>query len=298
MTKNNLNPYTPSMPAADWAIIGPFVSACVEASSSNVVYGKPELFTAASALTRWTWRTAGLPLDPAAVFDRDVIDRFVSSTTQYTTMASKSTMRSRLLRMSESLLAPGLVIETLRPLGASSPSSPYSRSEQAALRSWAASQPTPQKRKSAGALLGLGIGSGLSGKEIIQCKNSDVTSDLDGVVINVTGARPRRVPVIREWEENLRVDEPISHGDRPLFRPGQSGDNPNLITDFVSRSRGKIALQARRMRSTWIVHHLNVGTPTLDLLSAAGVQTLESFDRFVQFADQREWDTVRSRLRG
>ena len=287
--------YKPTMPASDWQLIGPFVIACVDASSTSTRYGKPELYAAAAPLTRWAVRHAGLPLDPTAIFDRDVIDRFVSTSDQYRTKASKNTIRSRLLRISEALLTPEAIVEALRPLGSSDPSAPYSAAEQVALRSWATVQPTAEKRRSAGALLALGIGAGLSGKEIIECKATDLISDASGVVVLVRGDRPRRVPVTRAWEDGLRTQ---NSPDSPLFREGQSGENPNLISDFVSRSRGKIALQARRMRATWIVAHLDAGTPTVDLLLAAGVKTLEAFDRFVPFADERDWDLVRVRMRG
>ena len=287
--------YSPTMPASDWHAIAPFVTACVDASSTSTRYAKPELYAAAAPLTRWAVRYAGLPLDPTAIFDRDVIDRFVSTSDQYRTKASKNTIRSRLLRISEALLTPDAIVEALRPLGSSDPSAPYSAAEQVALRSWATVQPTTEKRRSAGALLALGIGAGLSGKEIIECKATDLVLDVDGVVVLVRGDRARRVPVTRAWEDGLRTQ---NVADSPLFREGQSGENPNLISDFVSRSRGKIALQARRMRATWIVAHLDAGTPTVDLLLAAGVKTLEAFDRFVPFADERDWDLVRARIRG
>jgi len=289
--------YTSTMPPTDWQLIGPFVTACVDASSTSTRYGKPELYAAAAPLTRWAVRHAGLPLNPTAIFDRDVIDRFVSTSDQYRTKASKNTIRSRLLRISEALLTPEAIVGALRPLGSSDPSAPYSAVEQVALRSWATVQPTAEKRRSAGALLALGIGAGLSGKEIIECKATDLISDADGVVVLVRGDRARRVPVTRAWEDGLRTQR---SGDEnsPLFREGQFCENPNLISDFVSRSRGKIALQARRMRATWIVAHLDAGTPTIDLLLAAGVKTLEAFDRFIPFADEREWDLVRARIRG
>ena len=294
----NAYAYTPTMPASDWHAIAPFVIACVDASSTSTRYGKPELSAAAAPLTRWAVRHAGLPLDPTAIFDRDVIDRFVSTSDQYRTKASKNTIRSRLLRISEALLTPDAIVEALRPLGSSDPSAPYSLAEQIALRSWAASQPTAEKRRSAGALLALGMGAGLSGKEIIECRRSDLLADEAGVVVTVRGSRTREVPVLREWEDALALLASDRDLGRPAFREGQSGVNPNLITDFVSRSRGKIALQARRMRATWIVRHLTEGTPILAVREAAGVHTLEAFDRFVELAESPQWDSVRESLRG
>lgn len=290
--------YRPELAEKFWTTIGPFVTSCVDAAATETRYSKPELFAAATSLTMWAWGTAGLPLDPTAIFDRDVIDRFTSVVPQYRTKGSRNTMRSRLLRISEALLTPDAIVTALRPLGASDPSAPYSDREVAALRSWASVQPTAARRSSDGGLLALGIGAGLSGKEIIECRLTDVFADDDGVVVTVRGDRARRIPVTREWEDALVRMMESEAVDRPLFREGQAGDNPNLITDFVSRSRGKVALQARRMRATWIVHHLNAGTSTIALLDAAGVQTLEAFDRFIRFADAGQWGDVRARMRG
>ena len=297
MTDETYN-YRPEMADKLWATIGPFVRSCVEAAATETRYSKPELFAAATPLTVWAWGTAGLPLDPTVIFDRDVIDRFTSVVPQYRTKGSRNTMRSRLLRISEALLTPEAIVTALRPLGASDPSAPYSDRELAALRSWASVQPTAARRSSASALLALGIGAGLSGKEIIECRIADVVADDDGVVVTARGDRARRIPVSRDWEDALARIVQGDPADRPLFREGQSGDNPNLITDFVSRSRGRVALQARRMRATWIVHHLDAGTSTLALLDAAGVQTLEAFDRFIRFTDAGEWDDIRARMRG
>lgn len=290
--------YRPELAAHLWPTIGAFVTRCVEAASTESRYSKAELFAAATPLTVWTWSTAGLPLDPTAVFDRDVIDRFTSVVPQYRTKGSRNTMRSRLLRISEALLTPDAIVTALRPLGPSDPTAPYSDEEITGLRSWASAQPTAAKRLSAGGLLALGIGAGLSGREIIECRLTDVHADEQGVVVSVRGERSRRVPVVCDWEDALVRLISESDCDRPVFREGQTGDNRNLITDFVSRSRGKVGLQARRMRTTWIVHHLNSGTPTIALLDAAGVQTLEAFDRFVRFAEPGKWRDVRAKMRG
>jgi integrase len=279
------SPYRPTIPAEYWQQIGPFVEAAVTDSAGATSYSERELFAAVTPFVLWAWQAAGLPLERRQVFQLSVIDRFTSTEAPtYRTDASRNTIRSRLLRMAE-VLHPDQAPRDLRPLGASDPTRPYSPEEIAALRSWARSQRTEQRRRDAEALLALGLGAGLSGREILHVRITDIRGASRGVDVVVGGERPRRVPVLREWERALleRADGPAK--EAWAFRAGHTTDNANLITDFVSRSRGRIQLQARRMRTTWIVHHLNVGTPAVALIRAAGVNSLAALDRFLPFAD-------------
>lgn len=144
-------------------------------------------------------------------------------------------------------------------------------------------QPTPGKRANAETLLALGFGAGLSGREIINLTVDDIHADEEGVVVRIRGDRPRSVPVLREWERALFDQATVEPGEAWAFRQQHTGGNPNLITDFVSRGAGKIHLEARRLHATWIVHHLEAGTPLLPLLRAAGLASPEALERFFPF---------------
>lgn len=235
-----------------------------------------------TALTLWAWRTAALPLEVDEVFSAHSIDRFTAQGLMQYTRAGRGTMRSRLRRMAEVLL-PEDAEHRERTMGGSDPSAPFTTAEQVALRAWAASQPTEAKRIDAMALLSLGIGAGLSGREIIAVRLTDVLVSEEGVVVEVGGDRARHVPVLRAWERGLMECVAARDADAFAFRQQQQGANPNLLTDFVSRSRGRITLQARRMHSTWIIHHLEAGTPLSLLLPAAGLKEPEALGRFMQY---------------
>jgi integrase len=171
----------------------------------------------------------------------------------------------------------------LRALGRSEPSIPYTFRELITLRSWALAQGTENRRLNAAALLSLGIGAGLTGREIVNLTVDDIQTDENGVLVHVRGDRERTVPVLREWESALQTKVAGASITEPAFRPGRTTANRNLITDFVSRANGKVALQARRMRATWLVHHLEAGTPLVLLLAAAGLSSPEALDRFLKF---------------
>lgn len=287
--------YRPKMDAAYWRHIGPFVLDCVDLAAPETRYSDKELLAAAAPLTLWAWQSVGLELDRNQVFSRATIERFIDSgLTGYSTSASKNTLRSRLIRMSEILHSSQTSARALRPLGNSDPMTPYRPADLVQLRSWAATERTASRRQSAEVLLALGLGAGLTAKEILEVRTSAVTTDMFGVHVDVGGARPRRVTVLRQWETALRGHS----GDRWLFRPRRRGSNRNHVIEFVAEAEQQVDLQSRRMRSTWIVHHFTIGTPPLVLLAASGVQSLESLDRFVHFAPLPDPADASRHLRG
>jgi integrase len=218
------------------------------------------------------------------IFSPPVIDRFTSQGLPQYTKAGRNTMRSRLRRMADVLLGDEREPDRERPMGNSDTVRPYSQAEIAALYSWATGQPDGERYSSAMTLLALGLGAGLTGSEIARLKIGDIQVDDKGVIVHVAGTRPRDVPVLREWEGMLLERVTGRDAGSWAFREGREGENRNLVTDFAARSRGEVGLQARRMRATWIVHHLDAGTPLAALLVAAGFQSAEPLGKFVKFS--------------
>ena len=308
MTGHSTEPpqYRPRIAADYWHAIGAFVTAAVTEAAPKTAYTERELYAAATPLCLWAWQTAGMNLDRDVVFSLGSIDRFVAiGMPNYRSSAGKNTIRSRLLRMGEALrtspatatTAAAPATRALRPLGNSDPTAPYLASEVIELRSWAAAQSNPDRRRNANALLALGLGAGLSGREIITVHIDDVRVGLRETEVRIRGARARSVVVLASWEAHLAFAANAT-GAANLFRGGRSTDNPNLITDFISRSRGRVQLQARRMRTTWLVHHLNAGTPAVILVAAAGMKSLAALDRFMPYADTPSPESSARALRG
>ncbi len=298
MPERTARPYRPRLAASYWEAIGPFVSAAVEdVLTQSSTYTDRELYAAATPLCLWAWQSAGMALDRDEIFRVSSIDRFAAiGMPGYRSSAGKNTIRSRLLRMGEILRTPTTPSRQLRPLGNSDPTAPYSPSELIELRSWARAQSTPARRRNAQALLALGLGAGLSGKEILAVQADDVITEHPGIRVVVRGPRAREVVVLARWEDGLA--DLSGQPQSPVFRSGRSTDNENLITDFVSRSRGRVHVQARRMRATWLVHHLESGTPMTVLLAASGVATLEALDRFMRFVPKPDPGHATRALRG
>jgi hypothetical protein len=53
-----------------------------------------------------------------------------------------------------------------------------------------------------------------------------------------------------------------------------------------------------RLRTTWIIDHLRMGTPIDVIRDGAGLRSIESLDRYMRFLDPQPWDVQRELLRG
>jgi len=259
------------------------VSAVTEACP-KVVYDEKDLMLVCARLAVWAERAAGLPVERDVLFRRDVISQFIATGLPTFNPSARSNMRSQLLRMSEVLLDRSSVPRRLAPLPPSDPAKPYTSKELVSLRSWASGQSTPGRRANAAVLMGAGAGAGLSASEISGLHVGDIEVDADGVLLHVREGRVRSVPVLDEWCDGLRDRAEQLPSDAFAFRENRAGHYPNLVSNFVARS-GRVGVkpQSQRLRATWIVRHLTAGTRVVELLQAAGVESLEAFTRYLKF---------------
>ena len=280
-----------------WAAIADFTLTSVANTVDALPYDTADLNSATTRLVAWCWETAGLPLDRHIVFNRDTIARFISVGCPELKAASRGNLRSQLLRMSEILAQPAP--RRLKALPPSDPSAPYSADELVSLRSWASGQSTAGRRANAAVLLALGAGAGLSASEIGELRVADIQVDELGVLVNVTGSRARSVPVLTEWEGALSERAESMDPGKFAFRENHTIFYPNLVSNFVDRGHPtRVRLTTQRLRATWIVHHLEAGTPVVALMEAAGVESLEAFTRYTQFITPHEFTRYRSVLGG
>jgi hypothetical protein len=94
----------------------------------------------------------------------------------------------------------------------------------------------------------------------------------DGIVfVQVGEPTARQVPVLARWE-GVVWDLAASAGDEFLVGGHSLAKNraSNLAMKFKV-GHGHPALSAARLRSTWLVHHLTVGTRLPELMRAAGL---------------------------
>lgn len=289
--------FTPSLPDHVWLAIREFVADTVAACDRETAYDQGDLSVAATKLTAWAKATAGLPLERDIVFRRETIGNFIATGATEYRPAARGNLRSQLLRMSEVLL-PQHQIRKLRPLPPSDPTRPYSMQQVALLRVWADTESTPARIANANVLLALGLGAGLTASEIGTVRVEDLEIDEFGVVVHVLGDREREVPVLQVWETALRRRALTLEQDRFVFRENHGKFYPNLVSNFVARSHVLGPLpQTQRMRTTWVVGHLERGTPVRVLMRAAGVESLEAFTRYIEFVPMPSGAGYRQLLR-
>ena len=271
--------YRPKLPADDWAAIEVYVRSVIDRAEPQVTYSSRELYPAVTQLVHFT-HTSHAPMEDDVVFDPIHIGRFVNHHLATYNRASRNTMRARLRRVSEALLGDD-AIGKFKALGKAEASRPYVAAELAVLDAWGWQQRTMERRTSAGALLALGLGAGLTGAEIIAARGSDVSDGATSIVVH--GTEARTVPILPEWTPRIQDRSDFIGSDGWMFRAEQRGGNGNLITDFVSRKGPAVQLHARRMRATWLAHHLQTGTPLKRLLRIAGLHSAEALDRVLPF---------------
>ncbi len=290
--------YVPKIPAEHWDAIGGFVrSAITDIEPVSPKMAKKAL-GAVTAFVHWAW-LLGYELDRKVVFDRFAIEEFIA--VGYPPNWSNGTrrnMRTQLFSVSQVLLGAEARIPRLNPLPGESPSKPYSKDEIIALRSWAKGQATLTRRRDAIVLLALGAGAGLKVEDFFPLRRRDIVEIGGAVVVNVGGKRPRQVPVLAEWECELREAISTMSPDVYVFSQGRTGRNKNTVTNFVDRTSGVFKPHTFRLRVTWLVHHLTVGTPVKPFLAAAGVYSSDMLTRYLQFVPDVEANEARRLLRG
>ncbi|WP_298381444.1 hypothetical protein [Ferrimicrobium sp.] len=293
--------YTPNIPAPYWDVIGSFVRDVVRdvqyATSKPVL----NLLPVMARYVLWSWQTAGLPLEREVLLQRELIEEFINHGCPGVRKTSLATYRSRLLLMRKILLeAEGIRVRAAStPFPAVDPARPYTVRDLAALRSWADGQHTATRIRDAKVLLALGAGAGLRTEDLVRVTVNDVQMDDLGVLINVHGRHPRSVPVLAEWEEPIKTAVSSIPKGKPLFGEGRTSYNNNGVSNFLSRATGAgLKPSLARLRITWIVHHLTLGTPVVLLMQAAGIATLEAFDRYLPYVPDAGTLAFREALRG
>jgi integrase len=194
----------------------------------------------------------GLELSSDVVLSEAVIERFVLVGCAGVSPATRRTLRTNLrtlARAIERYPEPSAV-----PLVRERAQQPYSLSEIAAYLRLAAAQSTHARRLRASALVCLGAGAGIITGELRHVRGTDIVTRSGGVLVHVAGARPRAVPVLERYHEQLLAAAAFA-GERYLI----GGRNPERrnVTDslsaVLSTDSSLPRLKAGRLRSTWLV---------------------------------------------
>lgn len=281
-----IDSYTPKMNPTHWAVIEEFVRAAItDAQPDRFTTAQPWLSNVAQ-LVMWCWKSECIELERELVFAPSTIFRFMESRTDLES-GSRATIRSTLLRISERLIGPTEGVRDVRRYTNMQGTIPYTRAERISLRSFIQGEGTEYRRRNLRAIVALGAGAGLTPFELMLMQPEHVQDTDEALLVNVPGSRARTVPVFVEWEDLLRESVAEADKDMPFVLSSRGKFRyANAIPDFLYSCAGHgLRPHCQRLRSTWVVSHLNARTPINLLLEAAGVTEISTLGRYLKYVD-------------
>jgi hypothetical protein len=295
--------YRPSANPAAWPLVEPYVKhVSTVAAASKVVKLRPDqILKVVSDLVLFC-HGEGAEIVDEVVFDLATIERYVRVGCEGLADGTRANSRSWLYAIRQAVLGPVLAPPRPAPLSKSKPVPPYTTDELKHLRSWQRGLPTELMRHNTLVLLAGSAGAGLDTPDYYAVRGTDVVRADDGCVeVRVGGSRPRVTVCRREWERQL-VSVAEAAGAGHLFRLHEGRFTRHTIANFVERLgphlHGAPRLSTYRLRASWIVDHLNGGTPLDALRVAAGTKTLQALLRYEHWVDPTEPGRGRAALRG
>jgi integrase len=192
----------------------------------------------------------GLDLQPGIVFHPSVIERFARCA------PGLSGVARRTLRTNQRFIA-RRVVPHLYPAGVPLPreraKQPYSPAQIDGYLALAGAQPTAARRMRAAGLVCLGAGAGLIRADLRNVRGSDVLRRSGGVVVQVTGRRPRAVPVLSRYHAPLLAA--ARSAGAGLVTGGTDPDRRNITNPLITALDGGTGLprlHTSRLRATWL----------------------------------------------
>jgi len=230
------------------------------------------LLTALSGLAFWAAET-GRGVDEDTLTDPEVIARYEQQGMHGSIFPVRRRIREALDQVSEAHR--GVPVPPRAPGAAKRAyAHPYNPDDVDRLIRWAEAQRSNLKRHALLAILGCGLGAGLSRADLKTVTGTDVTTDPDGnVTVRVAGKAPRQVTVLRRYQ-TLLLDLARQAGGDWLVGPGLDPDRDDPLSwhwDQATQDSRTPDLTLRRARITWQCIHLALGTRLDVLAEAAGL---------------------------
>jgi integrase len=171
----------------------------------------------------------GLDLQPGIVFHPSVIERFARCA------PGLSGVARRTLRTNQRFIARRVVPHLYPadvPLPRERAKQPYSPAQIDGYLALADAQPTAARRMRAAGLVCLGAGAGLIRADLRNVRGSDVLRRSGGVVVQVTGRRPRAVPVLSRYHAPLLAA--ARSAGAGLVTGGTDPDRRNITNPLIT----------------------------------------------------------------
>jgi len=278
-----------------WAAAQPFVIDAADRLGLGDSAGDRRVVRVLTRLAAWAVGE-GLPPDAEVVLDPDTVERFIA--VGLADDRSRATYRATLRRVGPRLTTRAPWEAKPATVARRQVAVPYSSGELEALRSDAWTQPTPARVRAARALLALGSGAGLDGRWVARVTAADVNTVGGTVLVTVGDPGARIVPVLAAFE--CDVFELASTARDELLVGGWSTarNRAGALGASLVVANGHPRFSASRLRSTWLVTHLAMGTRLPELARAAGLQGVTVLSDLLPFVPALEEDAAIEMLRG
>ena len=208
------------------------------------------LLWAAGRLADWG---TGLGLEPApeVLLHPSVTGRFAAHAPGLTGV-TRRTLRTN-LRFLARRVVPGLAPAEV-PLPRERAKAPYGPAQIDGYLALADAQPTVARRMRAAGLVCLGAGAGLIRADLRAVRGSDISRRSGGVIVAVSGKRPRAVPVLARYHQPLLAS--ATFAGTGLVTGGTDPGRRNVTTPLtraLAGGTGLPRLDTSRLRATWLL---------------------------------------------
>jgi hypothetical protein len=244
-----------------------------------------------------SWAVAEwLPLDVEVVLDPDTVERFI--VVGLAGDPSRSTYRAVLRRVGPRLTKRAPWQPRPATVARRQVAPPYSPQELGVLMDDAVSQPTSNRVRAARALLALGAGAGLDGRWVARVTAGDVSREGRVVLVSVGEPAARQVPVLADWEDEVVDLANTAGGEFLVGGRSTSKNRAGAIAAWLVVGHGHPRFSASRLRSTWLVTHLAMGTRLPELARAAGLHGATVLSDLMPFVPALDETAASQMLRG
>jgi len=280
---------------ASWIEVRAFVADSAQRLGLDGGAGALRVVRVLGRLAAWA-AGEGLPLNAEVVLDPDTVERFVA--VGLADDRSRATYRATLRRVGPLLTKRAPWEAKPATVARRQVAVPYSAEELDGLRSDAQTQPTVGRMRAARALLALGVGAGLDGRWVARVDAEDVTATEVGVVVRVGEPAARVVPVLATWEGELLDLAATSGGEFLVGGRSLSRNRAGALAASLMVGNGHPRFSASRLRSTWLVTHLAMGTRLPELARAAGLEGVTVLSDLLAFVPALDDEAALAMLRG
>lgn len=272
-----INRYTPRDVDADvWEAVRPFVVDTLRRYAPKHLEAGRQRLTALAAYAVWA-HGRGLDITRARLLDVDLIEAFTTTADLGKTAAAN--YRSRLRGITNELNPAGAGAQVVSRHAHRAVKAPYTAREVAAIVRIANTQPSATTGRQLRVCVGLGLGAGLSSKDLKPLRGRDVTDQGEsGIMVRVPQGQPRTVWVRRRFEPMVRSGlDGVRAGGLLL---GRNADRRNVAAKVFEHAHilGDHAphFEQSRMRTTWLADLLADGVPLPVIMDAAGLDSARS----------------------